>query len=112
MNIQLLLALRESISKEPGLYTKKFYDKKHSRVCAVGSLVDLEHRNDSETFAYALEAIYRKYKFDNIVSVFVLNDYFEGTPEERREYMLKWIESELASRAKPINVPSLELACS
>jgi hypothetical protein len=111
MNTQILLDLRESISKEPGLISGQYWSK--GLVCALGSLSSLELRigdsmmvsPQSLGFAKFLSEKYPEAIFRDIIcDIADMNDEFEGTPQERKAYMLKWIETELAQLAEPIKV--------
>ncbi len=96
-----LLQLRDAISKEPGLITHAFWDCE-GNPCALGSLQPRQERLGSwqafvqgNTFTASLWASVTS---NLITDIATANNMFEGTPEERKVYMLQWIEKRLSNK--------------
>ena len=105
-----LYALHRGIEKQTGLITMALVDNS-GRVCATGSL----SRNG--LFGKGLICVLNElglvdsniyYRDSCRCMVEGLNDGFKGTPEERREFMLRHIVNELRERGKSIDGKAAE----
>lgn len=103
-----LYALHRGIERQPGLTTGEYRD--HIGVCALGSLGDMSCKNQVAFEIGVAQAIEGLELYDPMKNygeqmsvqpthwIFTLNDGFNGSPEERREFMLRHIVSELSVR--------------
>jgi hypothetical protein len=118
LHIPTLLAVREAIMREPKLISEILWDE-DGTPCAIGALMPRAERkyHNGEYLAKGFGASYERTGFNyaefrkkylNVENFYTLNkialanNYFYGSPEARRDYMLKWLESELAAAASPI----------
>ncbi len=104
-----LYALHKGIERQTGLENEIFHGTGNEDcfVCALGAMGVSDMDAVSECIKYGLfrpgALMYggANTVIGNIVEN--LNNYFDGTPEERREYMLRAIASELIARRKYVN---------
>jgi len=98
-----LYALHRGIEKEAGLVRHKLIDMVDGGRCALASLgYSVDEIRDK---AIALELFDKDGMETNDEPwdhIRVLNNGFEGTREERREFMLRHIVEELRQRSKPL----------
>lgn len=93
-----LYALHRGIERQAGLITGRYLEKNHT--CAIGSLLDRTSKQEPYCQLRSLGIFHLEEH--NGVDVADLNDRFEGTPEKRREFMLRHIVEELRQRSKPL----------
>ena len=99
-----LYALHRGIERQPGLIADVLIGM--NGVCAIGSLLPKEKGPYSNFWEYLDKLGIRDGSKDinecEYVKIQLLNDEFEGTPQERREYMLRLIVEELRHRGKAL----------
>jgi len=118
-----LYALHKGIERQRGLISKGFRSR-DGYTCAVGSLGDVtipddvDFRDDLIGNLVKINLLSRFSPKDGVwvngaIFIIQLNDRFKGTPQERREFMLRHIVKELMIRREYVNpkpAPKKELA--
>jgi len=108
-----LYALHRGIERQLGLISEGFRSK-DGYPCALGSQGDITILDDVDFKVNLIDNLVsigllsRFSPVDGVwvnggISILELNDGFEGTPEERREFMLRHIVTELRFRGESIS---------
>ena len=103
MSPRAMIALIENITRQPGLITRHYWKRTLGMGCAIGSLVPDFRKHDqvkSINVMCTLNKVgLRNGQWSNIV---VKNDRFQGSPRERKEYMLRWLHRILGKKLEAL----------
>ena len=102
-DIQVLLDVREAVSKETKLIPWHLIDINHN-VCALGALVPPEQREYNGLSRQKISSRYPNfedaYTLRNTIfnKIAIVNNHFSGTDEDRKTRVLNWIEEQLSEQ--------------
>lgn len=104
MNKSFLRTVLNCLEKHPrkALGKGAFYDKTTDLCCVMGTVPQIKHyatgsypATGNEEFVKICESLGGDWK--DARDLGLINDNFNGTPEERYQYMLKWLNANLST---------------